>query len=107
MKEEGGSEFEEWEASKEFEHMCGQIGKNRKLIQEHCESKSDNEGYITYADGAEALQTVLREYKLPREYMNILLSAGEHQGMVDYKKMLTIYKNRYSTSNLFPKSYQI
>jgi hypothetical protein len=96
-----------WESTREFDNVCQQIGRNRKLLLDLFEHYKQIGDTVLMEKCKDLLQTVLREYQLSDWKYYIIMKVAMKDGRIFYRQLLDIYKNRFSSKNLFPKSYNI
>ncbi len=87
------------------------LGKNRKLLLESFEyeknKKRRTESCVTVEEGKRVLDSILYPFELSNYKYMVIMKVAMKEGMVYYRKLLDIYKNRFSGKGLFPRSYNI
>ena len=91
-----------WEDTQDFDKVCAAVGRNRKLILLAFEAMS-RDSKVTYEKAKEVLSMALRDYRLSEEQWRKLLRVADRGGMVDYRFLLDIYKERATLKVLHPR----
>ncbi|CAG9333497.1 unnamed protein product [Blepharisma stoltei] len=96
------SKTDSWEDSKLFEDVSKLIARNRKLLQLTFEIVA-KDGRVEYNQAREILGSVLKEVRLNEEQWKSTLGVAMRSGMVDYRFLLEVYKERAVTKQSHPK----
>jgi hypothetical protein len=91
-----------WEDTQDFDKVCAAVGRNRKLILLAFEALS-GDSKVTYEKAREVLSMALREFRLSEVQWRKLLRVADREGMVDYRFLLDIYKERSTLKVLHPR----
>lgn len=91
-----------WEDTQDFDKVCAAVGRNRKLILLAFEALS-RDSKVTYEKAREVLSMALREFRLSEDQWRKLLRVADREGMVDYRFLLDIYKERSTLKVLHPR----
>ena len=83
------------ESSKEFDHIMHIIGRNRKYLMKIFGEIGKTKN-ITYDVVKDVLSQILRStgVNLENDHFPLLIKFAERDGIVDYKFMLEVYKER-------------
>ena len=94
-----------WECSKEYENVLKNIGKNRKLLINLFDELSSKQVTITSEKAKEVISGVLEnsDIQLSAEKWPYMLKFAEKDGVVDYKFLLEVFKERLYLLNAHPK----
>jgi Ca2+-binding EF-hand superfamily protein len=98
-----GTEGQSWEDTRAFQDVARTIGKNRKMLLLTFEATS-RDGKVSYQSAKDVLSTVLRDAALTEEQWRQIVRPAEREGMVDFKQLLDIYKERASARDLHPRA---
>lgn len=94
-----------WECSKEYENVLKTIGKNRKLLTSLFDNLKNTGVAITKEKAREVIANILENSKiqLTPEKWPYLLKFAEKDGVIDYKFLLEIFKERLYLLSAHPK----
>jgi len=83
------------ESSKEFDYIMHIIGRNRKYLMKIFGEISKTKN-ISYEIVKDVLSQILRStgVNLEKDHFPLLIKFAERDGVVDYKFMLEVYKER-------------
>lgn len=86
----------EWENTKNYDEVMTTIGRNRKLIYNKFCSLEQRKIPITYQVAKDVVGEVLSDAKVRIDDQNwpILLKFAEQRGLINYKLLVDVYKNR-------------
>ena len=101
FKQQG--EGQSWEDSRGFQDLARTIGKNRKMLLLTFEATS-RDGKVSYQNAKDVLSTVLKDAALTEDQWRQVVRPAEREGMVDFKQLLDIYKERASARDLHPRA---
>lgn len=96
------AEKNSWEDSKQYDEICKLISKNRKILQDTFDQVGRG-GRVEYEKSKEVLSTILNGIRLNEEQWRKLVGVASRDGFVDYRTMLDIYKQRYTSSQQHPR----
>ncbi|CAG9315143.1 unnamed protein product [Blepharisma stoltei] len=91
-----------WEDSRQYEDICKLISKNRKLLQTAFDSLAKG-GRIEFQQAKDVLSGFLREISLSDEQWRKIIGVAMKDGMVDYRFLLDIYKDRVRDKQTHPR----
>ena len=96
----------QWECSKEYEDIMKTIGKNRKLLVSTFDSLKEKGDEITLEKAKEVIGNVLKncDLHLSSEKWPYLLKFAEKNGVIDYKFLLEVFKERLYLLSAHPKN---
>ena len=60
---------------------------------------------VSIQNGMRILKSALKGNILSEEKLRRLLKVGENNGVIDYKRMLEVYKERHRATDAFPKAH--
>lgn len=102
------SKLGQWEASKEYDKVILAIGRNRKYLLDHFQSLSSRHTPITYDVAKNVIEFMLRNSGLSvkEEGWPVLIKFAEKDGIIDYKLLLDIYKERIKKIDSHPKNLE-
>jgi Ca2+-binding EF-hand superfamily protein len=98
-----GSTNGAWEDSKEFEAVSSMISKHRKLLQQTFDHMAAAAGAVQASEAKQILTRLLRELRLTDEQWDRVLRPALRGDLVDYRRLLDIYKTRATTGSMHPR----
>jgi Ca2+-binding EF-hand superfamily protein/nucleoid DNA-binding protein len=96
------AEKNSWEDSKQFEEICRLISKNRKMLLDTFEQVGRN-GRIEFEKAREVVATGFGSLKISEEQWRKVLGVAFKEGLVDYRMLLDIYKQRCTSAQQHPR----
>lgn len=106
IRHDGLIDLNEWlsafkpPGSRSSDASAATIARNRKVLQLTFEAMS-KDGYVTHDQARNVLGSVLKE--VPDHDWSEILRVGEKKGLIDYKFLLDIYKDRAAFKQKHPK----
>eukprot|EP00825_Cyclidium_porcatum_P013302 TRINITY_DN1701_c0_g3_i2.p1 TRINITY_DN1701_c0_g3~~TRINITY_DN1701_c0_g3_i2.p1 ORF type:complete len:627 (+),score=122.35 TRINITY_DN1701_c0_g3_i2:88-1968(+) len=96
-----------WEASKEYDKVIMAIGRNRKYLIDQFQSLTQRNIPANYENAKNIIENMLRNCGLTikEEGWPVLIKFAEKDGIIDYKLMFDIYKERIKKIDSHPKEY--
>lgn len=104
--EEASLHVSEWECSKEYESVMKIIGKNRKVLISMFDDLKERGIEVNFEKAKEIIANILKSSGnfLSTEKWPYLLKFAQKEGIIDYKFLLEIFKERLYLLNAHPKS---
>nr|QBH22546.1 EF hand family protein [Philasterides dicentrarchi] len=98
----------QWESSKEFDKILTAIGRNRKFLLDIFQSYQNMKKPITYQMAKAVIEQMLRNggIEVKDDGWPVLLKFAEKDGIIDYKFLLDVYKERIKAIDTHPRSIQ-
>lgn len=99
------SELSKWECSKEYDDVMKCIGKNRKILLSTFKDMADQGKVITPDIVKQTISQIFitNGLQVNDEFWPYLLRFAEKDGVVDYRFMLDVYRDRINALNSHPK----
>lgn len=96
----------EWENSKNYDEVVTVIGRNRKLLANKFMNLQQRKVPVTPEAAKELIKEVLDFSKVKMENVNWpnLLKFAERDGLIDVKKLLSVFKDRFQNSGSIPRA---
>lgn len=96
-----------WENTKQYDEIIRTIAKNRKHLLDVFGGLAKKQK-IEFNVAKEVIAEILRGVGIyvPEEFWGYLIKFGERDGVVDYKFMLDVYKERVSRMDSHPRIMQ-
>ena len=95
------SEVKTWEDSKEFDEITRVIARNRKLLQITFDAMSKN-GRIEIQYAKDVMGSIFKQMKFTDDVWNKILGVAIKGGLLDYRFLLDIYKDRALSKQWHP-----
>lgn len=96
------AEKNSWEDSKQYEEICRLLAKNRKMLLDSFEQIGRG-GKVEYEKSKEVINTVFNGIRLNEEQWKKIVGVACRDGLVDYRTMLDIYKQRCTSASQHPR----
>jgi hypothetical protein len=93
-----------WEASKDFDKVLTAIGRNRRFLLEIFGALQKSSTPITYEVARGIVEQMLRNsgITVQEECWPVLLKFAERDGLIDYRFLLEVYKERIRRIDTHP-----
>ena len=106
IKMRNRSELSKWECSKEYDNVMKCIGRNRKILLSTFKDIAEQGKVITPEVVKQTISKIFMAESLQVDegFWPYLLRFAEKEGVVDYRFMLDVYKERVQVLNSHPKA---
>jgi Ca2+-binding EF-hand superfamily protein len=91
-----------WEGSKEFDSISHMFARHRKVLLLTFEAMN-KEGRVSYQQARNVLGSVLKQANLSEDQWQRLIRIAEKDGVIDYRLLLDIYKDRSTVRQMHPR----
>ena len=95
----------DWVNTKNYDDVMIAIGRNRKLLYNKFLNLEQRKAVITYERTREVIKEVL-EYsgvKMEERNWGVLIRFAEVRGVVDFRKLLSVFKDRLHKITTIPR----
>lgn len=96
----------EWENTKNYDEVITVIGRNRKLLSNKFMNLQQRKVPITFEVAKDVTKEILDFSRVKMENANwpSLLKFAERDGLIEVKKLLSVFKDRFQNSGSIPRA---